>query len=199
MPARGRREVAEDAIERDRGPADGPVEGLAPGVELDPEEAAAFGEEVVRVEHLAPREPGAVRDQDHRDAGQPGRVPHVEDAPGDGKEAGEGRSLAVAGEGDVPRALGAGAEVGEDARELGGDVGGGDRFAPLVPGDRAAVDHLAVDAVEVAGLPGREVDPHREAARAPRADDVDEPPPGDASIVSVRDALLTHGGSPVVS
>ena len=108
------------------------------------------------------------------------------------------RRLAVAGEGDVPRRLGAAAEGGQDRRELGHDLGGEDRRASHVTGDRAPVDHLAVDAVEIAGLLRIEVDSDGEAARPSRADDVDEAPPDGGAIVTVRDALLTHGGPEVV-
>ncbi len=99
---------------------------------------------------------------------EPGRVAHVENPAHEVQEPRKRGGLTVPRERDIAYGVGPAPEPCEGIGQLREDVGPRDRGTARLPLESLPVDHLAVHAVEVAGLLRIEVDAHREAPGPPR-------------------------------
>ncbi len=177
-------DVVDDAVERDGRAVDPAEVLLGAGVELGPDHAVVRIEQIERLLHDGPVEESAVGE--HHDlevASQTVGLAQLDsDAGGAGKRL-RGSRLAVAAEGDVASAAHRGRRVGEGGyfKQL-ARLDPAEHVVELAPehvqihlagaGRRRAI-HLAVDAAEVAGLVGVEVDPDADAAGPPAEHGVD--------------------------
>lgn len=182
--ASGLPDVFEDSGEGDAGAVDGAVVGVGAGVELGPDAELVSVEVGEGVDDGGACEEGGVGDEDDGGVSDAGTSEALDDDFGGIGELEAGGGFAVAGEGDV----------GESAEGGGGEVEGGVGVKFVGEGELeevvefgaegaqvefgwgggvGAVD-AAVDAVEVAGFVGVEVDADAEAPGSARDDGVDE-------------------------